>query len=241
MVLGNEDSCSLAAGLLQKHPTLQKCNIWLTPSFTGIREASRITGDNPYYKIGAQNAHWEDKGAFTGEVSCSMLKDCGAHYVIIGHSERRHIFHESIEMVNMRAARVLASEMKLIFCIGESLSDREKNLTENILSHQLSMLPSMLMKHPANEAIIAYEPVWAIGTGKVAGTDEIAQAHDFIKTFWSKNSSIACPKILYGGSVNCENLPSILKIESVSGALIGGASSNLESFSAIISAAENSA
>lgn len=232
MSLTGQAAEELAGKLSQKYAS-SSAEIWITPSFTHIRRiADAVEGSR--IKVGAQNAHWEQSGAFTGELSCSMLKECGADYVIIGHSERRQLFGETDETACKRADAVLSNGMGLIFCIGETLQQREAGETDKVIARQLQSLPKLAETHPGAEIIIAYEPVWAIGTGRVASLEEIDAAHLFIIKFWAEKCSIPVPRILYGGSVNGENAKAISGLQSVDGALIGGASTSLEKFSAII-------
>lgn len=223
----------LARSLSRQYKEPRNCEIWITPSFTFLSELGEITADSGI-KIGAQNVHWEETGAFTGEISCGMLKDCGATFAIVGHSERRHIFLESDEMIFKRAAAAVKSGLDLVFCVGETLKERESGETERVIERQISRLPE-IAKSCASGArlIVAYEPVWAIGTGKVAGSGEIASAHRFIAEHLESRINKA-PFILYGGSVTAENIEPILKTANVSGALIGGASTSFEKFSSLI-------
>jgi len=174
--------------------------------------------------IFAQNVHWEDEGAFTGEVSTRILLELGVQGAIVGHSERRQYFGETDETVRLRAEHALAAGLRVIACVGELDEERERGETENVLRRQVSVLP----EHDA--LVVAYEPVWAIGTGKTA-TPEIAQeAHALIKAL------LPVP-VLYGGSVKPENAAELLAQPDVDGALVGGASLDVESFTAICQAA----
>lgn len=241
MNLGKQAATALARELGEKYKNLTKSSIWVTPSYPFLGEINSITqGTN--IKVGAQNAHWAANGAFTGEVSCGMLKDYGINHVIIGHSERRHVFNEDYKTCFMRAEAVLKSGMCLVYCIGETLSEREAGKTEKILAEQLADIPEMLLRCGSSNMLIAYEPVWAIGTGKTATSDEIYKAHDFIKSYFNesplKEKGLLAPDILYGGSVNPENIKEISGIKNVAGVLIGGASNTIESFSKMINIAE---
>ena len=235
--MSRDASLGLCKELLEAYPAPKNSEIWLTPSFLQIELVSQAAGGK--LKVGAQNAHWAETGAFTGELSCQMLKECGAEYALVGHSERRHVFLESKEMCFKRAEAVLKSGLTLVFCIGETLSEREAGSTENVLAEQLSLLPSLCKSHSASKLVLAYEPVWAIGTGKVASVEEIENAHDFIQAYWEKNGAGELPPILYGGSVTADNVSAISNLGSVAGALIGGASNSFTSFSAIINKFEN--
>jgi triosephosphate isomerase (TIM) len=174
--------------------------------------------------IFAQNVHWEDEGAFTGEVSTTILLELGVQGAIVGHSERRQYFGETDETVRLRAEHALEAGLRVIACVGELDEERERGKTEDVLRRQVSVLP----EHDA--LVVAYEPVWAIGTGKTA-TPEIAQdAHAFIK-------ALLTVPVLYGGSVKPENAAELLGQADVDGALVGGASLDVESFTAICQAA----
>jgi triosephosphate isomerase (TIM) len=174
--------------------------------------------------VATQNVHWEEEGAFTGEISAGMLRELGVYGAIVGHSERRQLFGETDETVGKRARTALKAGLFVIACIGETEEERESTQTEDVLRRQLSVL------EPDDNLVLAYEPVWAIGTGKAA-TPEIAQeAHAFIK------SQLDVP-VLYGGSVKPENAAELLGQPDVDGALVGGASLELESFTAICRAA----
>lgn len=173
--------------------------------------------------VGAQNCHNEAKGAYTGEVSAQMIKEAGATYVIIGHSERRHIFGESNEFIAKKVEAALAAGLKVIFCIGETLEEKPK--FKSLIKSQV--LEGLKLVNDAKNLIVAYEPVWAIGTGKVATTDDIVKAHSYIKGLLNNKFGVNVP-VLYGGSVKSSNSAEILALEDVDGALIGGASLKAE-------------
>ena len=200
------------------------------PSFTelfgiaGILEASSS-------QLGAQNVFYENSGAFTGEISCSMLKEAGCQWVIIGHSERRSILGETDEMIQKKLYRVIAEDMSPILCIGETIDERNAGNTEEVLKHQLSIICENINSISLNMMVIAYEPVWAIGTGVTATTDIVANAHynirNILKSYGLNGDKIS---ILYGGSVSADNAPIISKIEDVDGFLIGTSSLDVEKF-----------
>src|SRR3954468_3579062 len=170
--------------------------------------------------VAAQNVHWEEEGAFTGEVSASMLKEVGVYGALVGHSERRQYFGETDEAVAMRARAALAAGLFVIACVGETEDERESGATEDVLRRQVSVL------EPDDNLVVAYEPVWAIGTGKTATPDLAQEAHAFVR-------SLLDVPVLYGGSVKPENAAELLGQPDVDGALVGGASLDLESFAAI--------
>lgn len=170
-------------------------------------------------EVGAQNCHFVEKGAYTGEISTEMIKEVGGKYVIVGHSERRHIFGEDDALLNKKVETALKSGLKTIFCVGETLDEKPKY--KSVLKKQL--LDGLKGLTSFENLIIAYEPVWAIGTGKVATTDDIVKAHRYISETLKENFNIN-PPILYGGSVKSSNSREILALDEVGGVLIGGAS-----------------
>ena len=210
--------------------------IVVIPPFTALSEVKKIISDSKI-KLGAQNLHWEEKGAYTGEISPLMLKDIGCEYVIIGHSERRKYFHETNEIINSKIKIALKNSLKPIFCIGEKLQEREKGETFKIINEQLEKGLSGIDKEGLKNIVIAYEPVWAIGTGRTATPEQAQEVHLFIREKLKKNygNEIAsCAIILYGGSVKADNVYSLIKEKDIDGALVGGASLEAESFGKII-------
>jgi triosephosphate isomerase len=195
---------------------------------------------NSSVALGAQNCHYEKEGAFTGEVSPQMLLDAGCGYVIVGHSERRHGFGETDALLNKKARAALAAGLSVIFCVGELLDEREANRTEAVLDTQLtSGLAGLPADHLA-KLVVAYEPVWAIGTGKVATTEQAQEAHAYIRRkiagLFGENVAGSL-LIQYGGSVKPDNAAGLLSQPDVDGALVGGASLKADSFLAIVAAA----
>ena len=191
-------------------------------------------------KIGAENAHWAESGAFTGEISTGMLKEVGVEYVVLGHSERRQYFGETDETVNKRTKAVLAAGLKPIVCVGELLWERECNITEEVIARQIKLDLFDVSAEDVKNVIIAYEPVWAIGTGKTATDDQAEEVCAFIRAEIAKlyGKEIADGMtIQYGGSMNDGNAASLLSKENVDGGLIGGASLVAAKFAAIVKAA----
>ena len=187
------------------------------------------------YKLGAQNCHWENEGAFTGEVSISMLENCGVDYVIVGHSERRHIFNETNEWINKKVKAVLNGGLRPILCIGETLNQRKSNETKDVLFYQLKGGLNGVEK--LDDVVVAYEPVWAIGTGETATFEQVTEAHKWVRDILSDlySQDVADDtSILYGGSVKPENAGDLFEIKDVNGFLIGGASLKIDSFKEII-------
>ena len=203
-------------------------SVIFAPPFTGLFEMNV----NPPFYSAAQNCHWENSGAFTGEISVSMIKDCGANYVIIGHSERRHIFKESDDWVNKKLISVINNGLNPILCVGETLDQRESGQTDQVLHDQLEK--GLVGIDSIKDCIIAYEPVWAIGTGLTAENKQIELAHKAIRDIVSSILKGANDfQILYGGSVNSGNAEDLIQVPGVDGFLIGGASLDIESFTSI--------
>ncbi len=203
------------------------------PSLFEILQKSRI-------HLGAQNCHYEKKGAFTGETSPEMLSAAGCEYVIIGHSERRTYFHENDELINKKIKSTLNFGLKPIFCIGENLIERKRLLTNNVLERQIRIGLEEISSDLLNRIVIAYEPVWAIGTGISAANEQIKDAHDFIRNLLSQlfGNTGKDVMILYGGSLSSKNAEDIFSLENVNGGLIGKASLDVEEFTRIIEISE---
>ena len=210
----------------------------ICPPFTSLTEVSNLLSGTKI-ELGAQNMHFENKGAFTGEISADMLKSIGCKYVILGHSERRNIFGETDELINRKIKQALISELTPIFCMGETLAQREDGITNDVIKKQISEGMKGLSEEDVNKIIIAYEPIWAIGTGKTATPDQAQEVHKFIRSLlrenFSENSSQNIP-VLYGGSVKPDNAEDLLAKEDIDGALVGGACLDVDSFISIINA-----
>jgi triosephosphate isomerase len=192
---------------------------------------------NTTVMLGAQNVHWEESGAFTGEISGPMLKDAGCTGAIIGHSERRHVFGETDFMINKRLAGALGSGLLPFFCIGETLDQREADQTMPVLEDQLRAGLAGISLDSSDHLVVAYEPVWAIGTGKTATEAQAQEAHAFIRSLLAdmyEKSIAAGVRILYGGSVKPENIDILMQQDDIDGALVGGAALKAESFERII-------
>jgi triosephosphate isomerase len=206
------------------------------PWLTAVADALKGT----QVMLGGQNCHFEKEGAYTGEVSPAMLKDAGCQCVIVGHSERRHGLNETDEFLNKKTKAALAAGLKVIFCIGELLAEREGNKTETVLDTQLTNGLAGLTAAQMHELVIAYEPVWAIGTGKVATPEQAQETHAFvrgkIKSLFGENVANHV-QIQYGGSVKPDNAATLLQLPDVDGALVGGASLKADQFLAIVNAA----
>ena len=213
--------------------------IIVCPPFTSLETASTLIKDTTI-KLGAQNMHFEDSGAFTGEISAAMLKSVGCEYVILGHSERRAIFGESNELVNKKIKKALSEGLKPIFCIGETLEQREQGITKNIVEEQVRKGLDSISEDGLKKIIIAYEPVWAIGTGRTATPDQAQEVHAFIRNLVKEMYSETAGEnlvIQYGGSVKPENAKDLLSQPDIDGALVGGACLKADSFRGIIKSA----
>ncbi len=220
--------------------TAQKTEIVICPTFVSLSVAGEILqGSN--IKLGAQNLFWQESGAFTGEISATQLKDVGCEYVIIGHSERRQYFHESDSTVNKRLIAALNAELLPIVCIGETLEQRESEETFSVIESQLEGALAEVPEAAMSQIALAYEPVWAIGTGRTATPEQAEDVHRFIRrkiqSLYSEQIS-ANLIIQYGGSVKPANAFDLLKQPDIDGALVGGASLDADSFAGIVDAAE---
>jgi triosephosphate isomerase len=208
----------------------------VAPPFTALSAVRKELEGSPI-QLAAQNLFWEEKGAFTGEIAPLMLKEVGCHYVILGHSERRQFFGETDETVNRKVRATLNQGLKVIFCIGETLKEREEGRTFAVIEKQVPGGLKDIPKEEMRNLVIAYEPVWAIGTGKTATPDQAEEVHRFIRKkmlqLYSKEIAEGV-RIQYGGSVTPENIKSLMGQENIDGALVGGASLKSETFSKIV-------
>jgi triosephosphate isomerase len=199
----------------------------LIPPFTSLASVCELTR-NTRFKLGAQNMHWERSGAYTGEISGLFLKSLGCEYVVLGHSERRHVMGESDQLINKKLKVALEIGLIPIFCAGETEQEREAVATEEVIQRQIDV-GLRGMENEAHKIIFAYEPVWAIGTGKTATPEQAVEVHKYIRSMLKKPSTI-----LYGGSVKPDNIDTLMKEEEIQGVLVGGASLKAESFARII-------
>jgi len=210
------------------HP--YRVEVLICPPFTALSDVAHVIKGSQI-KLGAQNMHWETKGAFTGEISGEFLLDIGCQYVILGHSERRQYFGEADEIVNKKIQTALKLGLNPVFCIGETLAERESNQTFNVIKRQLDGGLSNILT--IENIVIAYEPVWAIGTGKTATPEQAKEVHTYIRENivqkYDKDTANDL-RILYGGSVTPENVDSLMAQDNIDGALVGGASLKSESF-----------
>ena len=214
-------------------------DIVICPPFTALSEILEVIADSNI-QLGAQDAYWENEGAFTGEVSPVMLKDVGAKFVIIGHSERRQYFGETNETINKKIKAALLCNLTPIVCVGETLSEREKGKTFKVLDDHIQNGLHKIAEQDIVKIVIAYEPVWAIGTGKTATPHQAQEAQKYIRDLLTKmyNKDIAGSiRIQYGGSVKPENITELMRQPDIDGALVGGASLSVESFTTIVKCA----
>ncbi len=216
-----------------------KCDVIVCPPYTSLNEVFSLIKNTPV-KLGAQNLYFEDSGAFTGEISASMLKSVGCEYVIIGHSERRTVFGEPDDVINKKIKKALEHNLKPIFCVGELLEQRENGTTMEVVKNQILNGLKDITPVQLSEIIIAYEPVWAIGTGKTATPEQAQEVHAAIRELIVENFSedVADNLVIqYGGSVKPDNAGELLSKKDIDGALVGGACLKADSFLGIIVAA----
>jgi triosephosphate isomerase len=198
--------------------------LWFFPPAVSLAEACTAASQRPDVTIGAQNVHWEPKGAFTGELSIPLVMEAGASATLIGHSERRHLFGETDEQVARKLASALKAGLKPMVCVGETLAEREGGRTEQVVGRQVAALLERIGPGDWAGVVLAYEPVWAIGTGKNATPDDAAQVHELIRFELTRRGVPGRVPILYGGSVNQGNVLSLLSRREIDGVLVGGAS-----------------
>jgi triosephosphate isomerase len=227
------ESIALAKSIKKGVAAIKNGEVVLAPPFTALFSVGEtIKGSN--VSLAAQNMYYEDKGAFTGEISPGMLKDIGCTYVIIGHSERRKYFHEQNNDVNLKVMKALLAGFKPIMCVGETDEERVKGITRSVIDRQVRQGLNGMEK--SDNVVIAYEPVWAIGTGKVATPAQAQEVHAFIRCLLKDlyGSTADDIRILYGGSVTKDNIGELIVREDIDGALVGGASLKADGFLGII-------
>jgi triosephosphate isomerase len=243
MVAGNwkmhntvKEAVALALAIKQGSEGVKGGTVVIAPVYTALASVSEAVRGS-HVKVAAQNVFYEEKGAYTGEVAPAMLLDVGCEYVIIGHSERRKYFHETDEGVNAKVKKALATGLKPIICVGETEEEREKGITEFVVGSQVRK--GLYGVASLKDIVIAYEPVWAIGTGKNATPQEAQEVHAFIRGLLKKTygDEAAAVLVLYGGSVTKDNISDLIGMEDIDGALVGGASLKSDSFLGIIKAA----
>ncbi|WP_446008178.1 triose-phosphate isomerase [Candidatus Electrothrix sp.] len=236
MHLTRAESVELARAVAAASTGLTDREVMIAPAFLSLAAVKEVVADSPV-RVAAQNVAWEKQGAFTGEISPPMLQDIGVDMVILGHSERRHVFGEDDAMVNRRLTGTLQFGLSPILCIGETLEEREQEKTFTVIEEQLRQGLKDVQSDQMKQVVVAYEPVWAIGTGRTATKEQAQEVHAFIRTaladLYEKTLADAV-RILYGGSVKPENIDSLMAQPDVDGALVGGAALQAESFARII-------
>jgi triosephosphate isomerase len=230
------EAIELTTGIKRELLDFVDADIVVCPTFTCLNSVYEVIMDT-VIRLGAQNLFWEKEGAYTGEISPIMLKDCGCEYVIIGHSERRKYFSETDQSVNKKIKAALEVGLIPIVCVGETLEEREAEKTIEVVENQLKGCFAELKDEDMLKLVIAYEPVWAIGTGKTATPQQAQEVHKFIRNWLAENftSDVASSlRILYGGSVKPSNIKELMQEEDIDGALVGGASLEDKSFVEIV-------
>jgi triosephosphate isomerase len=226
----------LASAVVRAAAKVTDREVMIAPPYTALAAVGKMLADTGV-KLGAQNVHWEDEGAFTGEISAPMLRDVGCTMAIVGHSERRHVFGETDSMINRRLTGAIHSGLIPVLCVGETLKQRDLDQTLEVLEEQVRSGLAGVEVVDGGELVVAYEPVWAIGTGKTATEGQAQEAHSFIRKLLSdicEKNIAAQVRILYGGSVKPENIDSLMQQEDIDGALVGGAALKADSFERII-------
>jgi len=232
------ENARLIEHLSGSYPADPAADCAVCPPLVYLQEVGRMLRDTPIH-LGAQNVCAESQGAFTGEISAAMLKDVGCEYVIVGHSERRLLYRESDQLVARKFAAAHAKALVPILCVGEQLADREADRTAEVVSRQLDVVLELCGPETLRHALVAYEPVWAIGTGRNASPEQVQEVHALIRArIGARDARIAsATRILYGGSVKASNAAELFAMPDVDGGLIGGASLKGEEFLAILAAA----
>ncbi|MEO8520825.1 MAG: triose-phosphate isomerase [Acidobacteriota bacterium] len=215
---------------------MEDVEIVVAPPYTALHAVAEAVRNSPI-GVAGQNLYWEREGAFTGEISAAMLKEAGAEYALIGHSERRRLFHETDETVNRKLVAALAAQLTPIVCVGETLEEREKNDTLAVLDRQITAGLDGLNGDQVGSLVLAYEPVWAIGTGRNATPQQAGEAHAHIRSRVRQGFGGAAADhchIIYGGSVKPDNIHELIQLPDVDGALVGGASLDVKAFFDIV-------
>lgn len=230
------ESVEFSKKLAQECEGLEEREVIIAPPSTALYSVSEALKGSPI-RLSAQNIHWEEKGAYTGEISAPMLADMGCQYVLIGHSERRSLFGETNETVNKKIKTALKFGLKPIVCVGETLEERESEATFDIIGKQIKEGLNNISTGDIECVSIAYEPVWAIGTGKTATPELAEEVHRFVREIISSDfgdGAGAETAVIYGGSVTPQNIKELMNKPNINGALVGGASLDIESFTGII-------
>ena len=242
MNMTQAEAASFVETLLRELADKSDVEVVIVPPFTAIAKVTEALGGSQSIKVGAQNMYWEKGGAFTGEISAAMLRDLFVRYVVLGHSERRQLLGETDEIVNRKVRAAHEASLRPIVCIGETLEQRERGEVEKVLGTQLRGSLADLSAKELNETVVAYEPVWAIGTGRTASAEQAQEAHAFVRRTLAEISDEATAnkiRIQYGGSVKPDNARTLMSQPDIDGALVGGASLDPRSFAEIVRGAEN--
>src|SRR3954462_1456769 len=240
MNMTQAESAEFVRSLLLDVGDIREVDVVIIPPFTAIAKVMEALGKAQNIKVGAQNMYWEKHGAFTGEISAALLRDLFVHYVVLGHSERRTLFGETDEIVNRKVRTAHEATLRPIVCVGETLDQRDRGNVDKILSIQLRGSLAGLSPKELQETVVAYEPVWAIGTGRNATPAQAQEAHAFIRHTLREMADDATAervRIQYGGSVKPENARELMSQADIDGALVGGASLDPRSFSQIVQGA----
>lgn len=236
------ESVALAQGIVEAVKDIKKTEVVIAPTYlAAAKVADVVKGTN--VKLAIQDIHWKDQGAYTGKVSVDMVKEIGAEYIIIGHSEQRQYFHETEETVNLKVKKTLAAGLKPIICIGETLEERQGGKLEAVLTTQVKGAYEGVSAEDAAKTVLAYEPVWAIGTGVVATDEQAEETQKFVRSIVAEiyGAELADGlRIQYGGSMKPGNAAGLLAQQNIDGGLIGGAALKADTFFAIVAAAEAS-
>ncbi len=240
MFKSKEEAAALARGVAEQTASLESSvDIVLCPPFTALDTVTQVLAGK-HVATGAQNMHWENEGAYTGEVAASMLVDAGCRFVILGHSERRSLFNETDAMVNKKAHAALAAGLIPIICVGETLDEHEADKTRQIITGQVAGSLDNIGAREMARIIVAYEPVWAIGTGRTATPEQAQRVHALIRgqlLALGGETAASATRILYGGSVKPANAVELFGRADIDGGLVGGAALEADSFAAIVKAA----
>ncbi len=234
-------SIALASEILRHLGTAPPCEVAVAPTFVSLEVVHQVLKGTAI-KLAAQNCHYENDGAFTGEISAQMLKSVGCDYVILGHSERRQYFGENDAIINRKVKKVLSESLQVILCIGETIEEREQNRTETVVETQIRNCLEGVSASDMARVTLAYEPVWAIGTGKTATPEQAEEVHRFIRKLISDMYSPEVAEnltIQYGGSVKGSNAKELFAMPNIDGGLIGGASLKAEEFAQIVKSIAN--
>ena len=234
MNLGPAEARTFATRFLPLTSPQPGRQLWFFPPAVSIGTLSEAVHSRPDITVGAQNVHWEPKGAFTGGISIPMVTEVGARATLVGHSERRHLFGETDDQVARKTRAALKAGITPLVCVGETLAEREGGRTEQVIVRQLTSVIQALTVDDWERVVLAYEPVWAIGTGKNATPDDAAQIHELIRMELGRKGVTRRVSILYGGSVNASNVASLLTRPQLDGVLVGGASLDADKWAELI-------